>query len=474
MTLIIEVDVLTANQSDFYSLTSILNMKKSLLTIVACWLMSLVGYAQTQLTLQEAIDYAFANNLEIKRAQLNVADADAQILERRSSGLPSLTADVNFNHFLQVPISTLPDAFQELIRIGNGGELPPDFSPTAAFQLKNNFSAGLNLRTMVFDGSFFTALKAARIYKNYALEELDAKKQEVKNQVVEAYLPVLILKENEGLIDKNIENVRDLYHGTKLTYEEGFIEQLDVDRLELTLANLTTEKDYLIRQKEQVINFLKLAIGYPAGETLQVEDDINTLLTTDVEQDLAADFDYLNRKTLRVAEAGLELSKLNIEYNKNLYMPSLSFNAGYNQTYQGDRLFDDPNSFWAPTFVVGLGLRVPILDGFGRDAKIERQELAYEIAQTQRDQLKQLIDIEIANGQTQYEAALQRLEHQKKTLALAEKIYTTTQIKYKEGVGTSLELSTAERDLFTTQRNYTQALYDVLVAKTNFEKALGK
>ena len=134
--------------------------------------MSIVGYAQTQMTLQEAIDYAFANNLEIKRAQLNVADADAQILERRSSGLPSLTADVNFNHFLQVPVSTLPDAFQELIRIGNGGELPPDFSPTAAFQLKNNFSAGLNLRTMVFDGSFFTALKAARIYKSYALEEL--------------------------------------------------------------------------------------------------------------------------------------------------------------------------------------------------------------------------------------------------------------------------------------------------------------
>lgn len=449
-------------------------MNKSLLTVIVIGIVSFSSYAQHQMTLQEAIDYAFANNLEIKKSHLNIADAEAQILERRSTGLPSLSADINFNHYLQVPVSTLPNAFQELVRLGNGGELPPDFSPQVSFVLKNNFSAGLNLRTMVFDGSFFTGLRAARTYKDYVLEELDAKKQEVRNQVIDAYLPVLILKENQLLIDKNIKNVEELLFTTKRTYEEGFIEQLDVDRLELTLANLNTEKSNLIRQKEQVLNYLKLTIGYPANEELAIKDDIAALLTTDTEEALLADFNYLNRKAYRVAEAGLELSKLNIEYNKNLYLPSLTFNAGYNQTYQGNQLFGDPNSFWAPTFVIGLGLKVPILDGFGKDAKIERQQIAYKIAQTQKDQLKQLIDIEVANGQQQYQAALQRLTHQKKSLALAEKIYNTTQIKYKEGVGTCLELSTAERDLFTTQRNYTQALYDVLVAKTNFEKALGK
>lgn len=456
-----------------YHTTNII-MKKSLLTVCACWLWSVVGITQTQMTLQEAIAYAFENNLEIKKAQLDVADADAQIFERRSSGLPSLTADVNYNHFLQVPVSTLPDAFQELIRLGNMGELPPDFSPQVAFQLRNIFSAGLNLRTMIFDGSFFTALKAAKTFKDFALEDLEARKEEVKNQVVEAYLPALILKENQILIEKNIKNIEALYYGTKRTYEEGFIEQLDVDRLELTLANLNTEKDNLYRQEEQVMNFLKLAIGFPANEELVAIDDIEALLIPASKQDLTSVNSYLHRKAYRVAEAGLELSKLNIEYNKNLYWPSLAFNAGYNQTYQGDKLFGDPNSFWAPTFVVGLGLRVPILDGFGKDSKIERQQIAYEMAKTQRDQLRQLIDIEILNGRKQYQGATERLENQKKNLTLAEKIYNTTQIKYKEGVGTSLELSNAERDLFATQRNYTQALYDVLVAKMNLDKVLGK
>jgi len=352
-------------------------------------------------------------------------------------------------------------------------DLLNDFSPQISFLQKNNLSAGLNLRTMIFDGSFFTALKAAKIYRNYSQEELDATKEQVRNQVMEAYLPALIIKENKVLLEKNVKNIQALYYGTKETYEAGFIEQLDVDRLALTLANLNTERDNLVRQEDLVLNHLKLAIGFPSDKDLIATDNIEQLLTPVSDNHLTAKIAYLNRPSYKVAEAGLQLAELNTAYNKNLYWPSLSLIAGYNQTFQGGRLFNDPNSFWAPTFVIGLSLRIPILDGLGKSAKIERQEVAYEIAKIKRDQLAQLIDSEVINARAQYTGALERLENQKKNLALAEKIYKTTQIKYKEGVGTSLELSQSERDLFATQRNYTQTLYDILVARMNLVKALG-
>ena len=449
-------------------------MKKLPTTVIIVLLLWLQGYAQTTMTLQEAIEYALVHNLELKTALLNVADAEAQIEERRSTGLPQITGDVSYNRYLQLPVSTLPVAFEELIKLGNGGQLPDDFSRQVSFIPKHNISAGLNLRTMIFDGSFFTALKAAKIYKEYADEELEAAKQDIRNRVIEAYLPALIIEENQAILDKNITNLEELHFGTVETYKAGFIEQLEVDRLSLLLANLATEKDNLKRQKEIVLTYLKLAIGFPTNEPLAVSDDIDVLLSPATEEDLTAVHDYLNRRQFRVAEAGLQLSELNMEYNKNLYWPSLAFIAGYNQTFQGDQLFGDPNSFWAPTAVVGLTLRVPILDGLGKSAKMERQQLAYEISRNQRDQLKQLIDTEVVTARMQYSGTLERLENQKKNLALAEKIHTTTQIKYKEGVGTSLELNQAERDLFETQRNYTQALYDVLVAKMNLNKALGK
>ena len=155
-------------------------------------------------------------------------------------------------------------------------------------------------------------------------------------------------------------------------------------------------------------------------------------------------------------------------------MPRVNLNASYSQAFQGDRLFNDPNSFWAPTGVVGLSLNVPIWDGFGKRAKIEKARLNSEISRTQQAQLARMIDSEVANARLEYKSATNKLEGQEKNLALAERIYETTKIKYKEGVGSSLEITQAEQSLFDSQRNYTTALFEVLTAKLRLYEVLGK
>jgi len=69
---------------------------------------------------------------------------------------------------------------------------------------------------------------------------------------------------------------------------------------------------------------------------------------------------------------------------------------------------------------------------------------------------------------------LNTLETRKKSLALAEKIYQTSKVKFKEGIGSSLEITTAERDLYTSQANLLDAQYNLIVAKVELDKALGK
>ena len=81
---------------------------------------------------------------------------------------------------------------------------------------------------------------------------------------------------------------------------------------------------------------------------------------------------------------------------------------------------------------------------------------------------------QVYNARTNYRNAQERFDNQKKSLDLAERILNTTKIKYNEGVGSSLELVQAERDLYTTQANYINALYDFVVAKTSLDQALGK
>ena len=130
-------------------------MLKKLLPTVFIFSFLIVSSAQTSMTLQEAIDYAMEHNLAIKKGLLDIADADAQIEERRSSGLPKITGEVGYNRYLQTPVQVLPEAFATLIELSAPpGMEPPEVSSQVSFIPTHNISAGLNLQTMIFDGSF--------------------------------------------------------------------------------------------------------------------------------------------------------------------------------------------------------------------------------------------------------------------------------------------------------------------------------
>lgn len=427
----------------------------------------LTAQETTVVSLQEAIDYAWTNSLAVKNAQVNIADAEQQIIERRSIGLPQLTADLNFQRYVQVPQQPLPEAFVELIRALNpNGEVATE----ASFFLQNNFTAGLNLDAMIFDGSYFVGLQAAKAYRNYVQADLSVQRRAVKNNVVDAYLPVLLVNENLQLLDKNIGNLEKLLFETQQLYKEGFVEQLDVDRLELSLANLKVEKDNLDRQREIALSGLKFAMNFPVNESLEVREGITDLMSQASNEDLTQMVNYANRPEIGLADLGLELNELNVKLNKVGYLPTLRAYGTYQQGYQGNNSED---GFWAPTAFVGLRLSIPIFDGLYKKALIQRARLDLEKNQNQREELTNGIALEVVNARITYINAQERLENQRKNLNLAERIYNTTQIKYKEGVGSSLEVTQAEQSLYDSQSNYTQALYDVLAAKMDLDQALG-
>ena len=435
--------------------------------------MSLVGWAQevTQMSLQDVVQYALENSSTLRNAQLNITDADEQIIERRSIGLPQVSADISFQRYLAAPVSVLPEAFELLARDPVTGELPPGFSREVTFVLKNSFTAGASLNSMLFDGSYFTGLKAAREFRNFVQLELLTKKRDVKNQAINAYLPSLLLTESLATLDKNMNNIKKLLNETQEMYKAGFVEQLDVDRLELSLANLQVERENLIRQKEVAINALKFAIQYPMDKDVILTDRLEDIVEEAKEEDLLGDINYFNRPDYNLVNKSLELNELNVKFNQAGYLPVLNAFASYQQQWQGNT-FDD--GFWAPTAIAGLRLSVPIFDGLRKKAVIQRARLDLEANKIQQKDLEKVITLEVKNARIQYVSAKERLDSQERNLNLAEKIYNTSQIKYKEGVGSSLELSQAEQSLYQTQQNYIQAQYDLLTAKIALEQALGK
>lgn len=421
--------------------------------------------AQTTFSLQQAIDYALQNNLEVVNANLAIEDADAQIEERLSIGLPKVNGVLEYNHYPQVPIQALPDAFATAFM------LPPDEPNEISFLLKNNFTAGVSASSLLFDGTYFTGVKAARLLKEYTQMELRTKEQNVSNAAMDAYLPSLLIAETVKTLNKNIKNLKKVLFETKEIYKAGFVEQLDVDRLELSLANLITDKENLVQQKELAVNNLKFAINYPLAKELNLNDDIASLLVEANDAQMTKEIDYFARGEFRVAEIGLKLGELNIEQFERGYWPSLAAFASYQYQYQGDNFSD---GFWAPTFLLGARVNVPIFDGFEKRAKKERAIIELKQNTNSKHMLANLIKFEVDNARKMYLIAKQKLTSQDKNLALAQRIYNTTKIKYKEGVGSSLEVTQSEQALYQTQQNRIQAMFDLLRAKVALDQAIGK
>ncbi len=419
-----------------------------------------------QMSIQEAVAYAMDHSFALKNAQIEIADAEQQIVERRSTGLPQLTASGRFQRYLEVPKQPLPEAFLDFFEAMN---IP--VQREASFFLKNNFTASADLDAMIFDGSFFVGLQAAKAYRQYVAQDYVTRQREVRNQVKEAYLPVLLVQENIRLLEKNISNLEKLVFETSEMYKAGFSEQLDVDRLRLSLSNLKVERDNLMRQKEVALSNLKFAMNYPQDQRLEVTDDLEGLMNPASNTALNGNVSTGLRPEVALMDMGINLNELNVKLNKAGYLPSLRAFGAYQYQYQGNNSSD---GFWAPTSYIGLNLSIPIFDGLNKKAKIQRARLDLEKTLNQKAELVRGINLEVENARTSYLAARERLQSQQENLDLAERIYETTQVKYREGVGSSLEVNQAEQGLYASQSNYMQALYDLISAQIGLEKALGQ
>lgn len=443
--------------------------KTTLVLLLCCWAFA-PGMAQetVRLSLDDAVNYAWQNNNEMKNAQINIIDAEERIIENRAIGIPKLNGTVDYQRYLQVPVQVLPEPFVDLISALNPGE---PVNREASFFLQNNFSAGLSLDALLFDGTYLTALKASRVYRDYVARDYAVKRREVRNQVIDAYLPVLLLEENLEILNKNSENLSQLLKETKALYEEGFAEQLDVDRLELSLANLQVERENLERQRQAALNALKFTLNADQELDFVIEENLEGLATEVAQELLTSTVNYEARPEVQYVEKGIDLADLNIEQYKMGYYPTLRGFVSYTQNRQWNTKDD---AFWAPTALVGVTLNVPIFDGWDKKAKVERAKLAKEINLNQQNTLLRSIELEVSNAKSAYTTSQKSLAAQRRNRALAQRIYNTTQIKYREGVGSSLEVNQAEQSLYTAQGNYIQALYNLAVAKYDLLSALGQ
>ncbi len=417
-----------------------------------------------EFSVQQAIDYATKNNMQVKNALLEVRKQKETNREVTSAALPQISANGSFTYNAKLPVSLVPAEFF-------GGQ--PGTFEKIAFGLKYNATGGVQLNQILFDGQVFVGLQARETVLKFQEKNAEVTEEMIRTNIHKIYYQLVASKQQIELLDANIARFEKLLRDTRIIYENGFAERLDVDKVSVALTNLQTEKIKALNQIDNGYLGLKVLMGMPVQDELVLTDSLSYDQVREGILD-AGSFQYSDRRDYQYAELGIKLNEYNIRRYKLSKIPTLTLNGYYNKNAQRDKFDFFKGGDWFDISAVSVNLNIPIFTGFSTKAKIQKAKIEWEQSINQREQLKITIDNDILVAKNDFRSAIAALDFQKKNMELAESVFDQTRKKYEAGTGSQEEINTAQTELKSAQTNYINSLYDAIIAKTDFLKATGR
>lgn len=416
-------------------------------------------------SLQAAIDYAVKHNATYLNAELDVKIAKYKNKEILAIGFPQIGASADFKDYFEIPTSLLPGQFF--------GAPAGTFIPVK-FGTQYQAMAGVSVSQLIFNSDYIVGVKAAKELRVLSEKTLARTKTETIVTITKAYYTALINKERLKTLDANIIRIKKLFDDTKALNQNGFVEKIDVDRIELTYNNLMTEREKIGRLVGIAETLLKFQMGYDLKQPINLTDEIKADQLADIDLLAEQKTNYEARNEYQLLQSQLKLNKIEMKRYKYQYLPSLVAYGSYNQQAQRTKFdFTDASQKWYPIGIFGATLNVPIFNGGQKYYKVKQARVAILKTENSINQVKSFIDFEITSGSIAYKNAYSSMLMQKKNKELALNIYETSKKKYEAGVGSNLELVTAETALKESETNYLNAIYDLMMAKTDLDKATG-
>jgi outer membrane protein TolC len=433
-------------------------------------------------SLQQCIDYAMQHQPQVRSSEIDLETTNAKNAEITGMALPQVSASGSLQYLPEIPTQFIPDfispaVYGVLIKenvLPSNTKIPQPGMFPVAFGTKYSVTGSISINQTLFEGSLFVALQAKKTLVELSKKSLQQSKRDVRVAVSKAYYSLLISRKQLDLTNTNIERVSKLLQDTKAMYQNGFAEKLDVDRVQVQLNNLETAKVNLINMLAVGDQLLKFQMGMPLNELLTPADTLSTSGLVGVLSD-SAGFHYDGRIEYSLLQTQKKANEYNLKRYKMSYLPTVSAFMNYGKNAGRDQFnFFDAHEPWFSTWIVGLNVSVPIFDGFQRKNQVKEARLAVEKNNIQLEGLKQSINFEVQQSETSLRNDIINLSSQERNMKLAESVYDAAKKKYEAGVGSNLEVVNAESDLKQAQTNYFSALYDAIIAKIDYEKALGK
>ena len=410
-----------------------------------------------ELTFDQALAMALANNQGLKVAEEQVRESQGRVAEAKANFLPT----VNLN-FVYTPAQRFP-----LIRIPAGIFGPDEQTFQAAFTRRNIMQIDLNQpiytagRLQNAYGVQASAFDASRL-------QLDRARQELQYQVVETFYAALMNEQGVRVADEQITLATRQLELAKARFDAGSVARLDVLQAEVELANTKARRIQARAAVDTAYQALRTVLSLPQSQALTLRGNLDERPEQLERETLQAAIG--TRPDLRAFTARREMAQHAIALANAEVKPSLALTG--NLQYQDDGV-DDLLRTDNQSYTLGVALRVPLFSAPSAAAK--RVVAQAQLRQTEHG-LNAATDaarLELESAWTALESSDEVVTTQQKALELARESVTIAQTSYENGVITSAELSDAQVRLLQTEWFLMQAKYSRIVAAAKARLASG-
>ncbi len=424
-------------------------MKRLILSVFVLSFFSLQAQNIAELSLDSAVNYAVAHNKILKNSRYAIDKSSQKIKEAISQGLPQINASLDYNNFLgaEAELQLNPMAPPAII----------EFNPTSSF--KGNASQ------LIFNGNYIVGIQLSKLAKTITEQSYQKDELEVKYLTMQAYYMVLATERILIKLKENLKNAQLIFENTSNLARVGVIEQTEAKRLSIMVTSVSNAVKSTERQIELGYNLLRFQLGLESNQQIKLSTTLDDIANEIQIYNMVLDtFNIENNVDYKLVELQGEIAKKSIDMAKASYLPSLVAFYSYTEKIK------KPKFDMSPKHVLGLTLSVPIFAGGQRKSQLNQAKIDFDISENTKDLLTDQLTLLEKQLSYNYKNLVEQYLSQKENVVISKEVLDQMDLKFQQGIVSSLDLTTSNNDYLTAETDLTGTILKLLNAELELRK----
>ena len=448
-------------------------MKRIIVCLAAMLSVGFVASAQQfELSLEKALEIALSDNPTIQVAGLEIERQDWVRKQTIGSLLPNVSVQSQYSYSI----------------------VKQEMAKGLSFGADNTINNTASLSLPLYAPTVYETLKMNRTQMEQAVESARSSKINLTNEVKKGYYNILLAEQSLSVLKESEKSIAETVANTEKMYQQGLASEYDLLSAQVQLSNLRPN----IVQTENSIKatklLFKLYLGLPAVSDFVLEGSLDDFADEVALSIIPTDsVDLSNNTDLRSLEFQRKLLEHQLRMTNASRLPTIAafstfmYSGNDNSMNFGEIIGGSMGGmgggssapttkkewWWQKPLSAGISISIPLFSG-GRNLN-----KAHEIRNTlhqlslQRDYLAQSVNVQVESAFNNILTAKEKMTSNEITVRQASKAYEIAQVRYNAGTSTILELNSSELSLTQAKLNYSQAIYDFLAARADYEKIIG-